>query len=517
MVKYILIIFKRHTVKINYLHIYNYKQFLNLELDLTYPKGHKKAGEPLDKICIIGQSGVGKTNLLDIIKNSSIDFSTQPNNSYLPFSEFVGKDTDDKYITTKFITKNNYLAETLFTQDSSKLTVKALGKNSEKETITENEKNYFISAERCKKEDLNNANNFDITIMSESDRRLYEKLENAKIDLMLESNPTSAGSAMLGYLSYGRKQQSIDKEIKKLKEKYTTVSESIENIKQNNFLDKFIVNVNEHSNFWQTLKERIESYDNERLRIKDKLTNKLLNDDSYDKEHFKKDLEKWERVNENILDKIADDLNFILNRFNLELTKIDENQTSYNALIVKDLSNDNILEYDSLSTGTKNLISTYLPLKILKPKESIILIDEPEISFYPNIQRELTDLYMNIGENNQLIIATHSPIIASSFEPWEVVELKFDNNNQIYREKYHKGENHIDNYTVDPRMLTWTGILTDVFDLTQDSNFSYREKKLMEYASLKEEIKAMPDKTSSKAQKKIKEFKKLSQLLGLQN
>ena len=107
---------------------------------------------------------------------------------------------------------------------------------------------------------------------------------------------------------------------------------------------------------------------------------------------------------------------------------------SYNDLIIKDLSNDNIIKYDDLSTGTKNLLSTFIPLKIYKPKDSMILIDEPEISFYPDIQTQLTQLYTEVGINNQLIIATHSPLIASSFEPWEIVELKFDKNNQVYRD-----------------------------------------------------------------------------------
>ena len=194
---------------------------------------------------------------------------------------------------------------------------------------------------------------------------------------------------------------------------------------------------------------------------------------------------------------------------------INEDIKSYEELKIKDLSNNTIIEYDNLSTGTKNLLSTFIPLKSHKPKDSIILIDEPEMSFYPNIQRQLTDLYMGVGENNQLIMATHSPLIASSFEPWEVVELKFDKDNQIYREKYYEGVNHIDNYTVDPRMLTWTGILTDVFDLTEDSNFSFREKKLMEYATLKAEIKAIED--ISQKEEKFKELKKISKILGLNN
>ena len=75
--------------------------------------------------------------------------------------------------------------------------------------------------------------------------------------------------------------------------------------------------------------------------------------------------------------------------------------------------------------------------------------------------------------------------------------------------------NHKDNYFVDPRMLTWTGILTDVFDLAEDSNFSFREKKLMEYATLKAEIKGL--KTESEKEAKFVELQKISKILGLKN
>jgi len=122
-------------------------------------------------------------------------------------------------------------------------------------------------------------------------------------------------------------------------------------------------------------------------------------------------------------------------------------------------------------------------------------------------------LYTQVGTNNQLIVATHSPIVASSFEPWEVVELKFDENNQINRELYYKDENHIDNYFLDPRMLTWTSILTNIFDMKENSNFSFREEKLMEYGALKATIKNTTDKEEKK--QKFQELQKLSRLLGL--
>jgi len=60
-------------MKIQNLEIRNYKQFTDLKLDLIYPKGHTKEGQPLDKICIIGQSGTRSFsyNFKLIIRNLS--------------------------------------------------------------------------------------------------------------------------------------------------------------------------------------------------------------------------------------------------------------------------------------------------------------------------------------------------------------------------------------------------------------------------------------------------------------
>jgi len=55
-------------MKINKILLKGYNQFKDLEIDLTYPAGHEKAGQPLDKVCFIGQSGTGKTSLLRLIK-----------------------------------------------------------------------------------------------------------------------------------------------------------------------------------------------------------------------------------------------------------------------------------------------------------------------------------------------------------------------------------------------------------------------------------------------------------------
>jgi len=495
-------------MKIQYLEIKNYKQFAYLKLDLTYPEGHEKEGKPLDKICIIGQSGTGKTNLLNIIKKSVIDFSNEIENSYNPFFSLIDIDgsNNNSHISNKF-NVHNTIAETIFTNKYSKINIF--------NKIEECEKNYFIGTDKYNScipinNNLPESNN---TPISESDKIMLKEFKKYRKEII------DNGIGLLGANIYKRNMDNINKKIEDIHNKYilkVNLSEALEDMKIENLISSKIININEIDS-WDLIKEKIYNYKTNYSAYISKLTNKLIHVDTYSKNDYKSDFKNWENKNKNILNNISSGLNTILSKFNLELAKLDENQQGYNDLIFVEKSKKSIIKYDNLSTGTKNLISTYIPLEIHNPQDSIILIDEPEISFYPDIQTELTDLYMDIGTNNQLIMATHSPLIASSFEPWEIVELKFDKNNQIYRELYYdiEKQNHIDNYTLDPRLLTWTSILTDIFDLKVDSNFTFREKALMEYASLKTEIKAIDNKEEK--EEKFVELMKLSTKLGLAN
>ena len=55
-------------MKICKIYIKDFRQFRDFELDLTYPKGHPKEGEPLEKVCFIGSNGTGKSTLLETIE-----------------------------------------------------------------------------------------------------------------------------------------------------------------------------------------------------------------------------------------------------------------------------------------------------------------------------------------------------------------------------------------------------------------------------------------------------------------
>ncbi len=464
-------------MKIKQIELKKYKQFKDLTLDLTYPKGHKKEGQPLDKICIIGQSGTGKTNLLEVIRDTL--FQTE--------------------VKTTFIEENDTKNEKMYFSNIDKICPKSNQKDIDyMNRITNNIKEFL----------LEKAPVFVLSVILYLVVHLIEFFV-VVVDKRLEIIIKLLGAGLLLFFivttSIVVLSLLVGLIMSKLQYMFKITNKYVKN--------KYYIELDENS--WHLLKERIGNHHQERLEFTNKLSNKLLNIENYKKSDFQLEMKEWEKNNENILDSIAYKLNKFLIKFNIQLIKIDKNQKSYDDLIFKDLSNENIIKYENLSTGTKNLIATFIPLKIHNPKDSIILIDEPENSFYPDIQRKLTELYMEAGENNQVIFATHSPIIASSFEPWEVVELKFDKNNQVYRELYYEGENHVDNYTLDPRMLTWTGILTDIFDLKEDSNFAFREKKLMEYATLKAKIKIMND-----AKEKEEAFRELQQIgkhLGLYN
>lgn len=81
-------------------------------------------------------------------------------------------------------------------------------------------------------------------------------------------------------------------------------------------------------------------------------------------------------------------------------------------------------DINGLSSGEKQLFLRALSLKMLEADNSIILIDEPEISLHPKWQQKIIKVYQNIGKNNQLIISTHSPEIVSSVQSEQVFILK---------------------------------------------------------------------------------------------
>ena len=88
-------------------------------------------------------------------------------------------------------------------------------------------------------------------------------------------------------------------------------------------------------------------------------------------------------------------------------------------------------DINDLSSGEKQLFLRTLSIKMLEPNNSIILIDEPELSFYPKWQQRIIEVYKKIGKNNQIIVATHSPHILGSISNENIFILYRNENGKI--------------------------------------------------------------------------------------
>jgi predicted ATP-binding protein involved in virulence len=243
---------------------------------------------------------------------------------------------------------------------------------------------------------------------------------------------------------------------------------------------------------WNEILQDINAYKFEELKYTQQI-GKAYDIDTQNANHVfinaLKIYKQWKQEHPNPIEQLAQKLNPILNKFSLAV------KTSFDFESIEDLKFIQIqskggteIPYSGWSTGTKQVLLTMTPLLKLETDDSIILVDEPERSLYPDIQTEIVNSYKEAAPKAQFFFATHSPIIASAFEPWEIVELKFNQDGTVYQEKYYKGERHVDNYFIDPRYLRWDVILMRVFDLGIEGNEKFRNRALTKAARLEKTL-----------------------------
>jgi ABC-type lipoprotein export system ATPase subunit len=432
----------------------DFHQFKNVEIDLTYPLGHPKAGTPLDKVCIIGQSGTGKTTLLKIISGLTFNIDTL-------VKEYSPKDLKDVRITKKFDDVEVDISLTKESEDSY-----TYGWNNG----TTKEANKLISFEDAS---------------DKEDKYLLPKNTHFiffPADLHYEFE--SSGSSL-----------SSKKVIDFTKDKVGDV--------------------------WNLVFEEIQKFQEEEIKLKQEIAKVAVESNSNPAIIRKavRKLETWKKTAENPIKKLAEEcLDPVLQHLNLRVKRDFSFEAKSDIGLVKleDL-NGNEVPYHLLSTGTKQILLTALPLYLLKPDQTLILCDEPERSLYPSLQKFIVDYYISLTQDSQFFFATHSPIIASCFEPWEIVELKFDEKGYVFQEQYYpKGkERHVDNYTIIPSYLTYDLMLSKVFDL-EETHSHDRSEKLTEVLMLRNQLlkfKENKSTNSSEAKRIYKEYRALAEKL----
>ena len=124
-------------------------------------------------------------------------------------------------------------------------------------------------------------------------------------------------------------------------------------------------------------------------------------------------------------EKVCKEVNSIFESMDLDVELIGLSKDEDTIPIFRNIEGKEF-DISGLSSGEKQLFLRALSLKFLNVNNSIILIDEPEISLHPRWQRKIINVYENIGENNQLIIATHSPHIIGNVTKEQIRILKRD-------------------------------------------------------------------------------------------
>ena len=120
--------------------------------------------------------------------------------------------------------------------------------------------------------------------------------------------------------------------------------------------------------------------------------------------------------------KVFEEINGIFEILELDV-KLSEISKDENSMPIFKDSSGKKFGINELSSGEKQLFLRTLAIKMLEPENSIIMIDEPELSLHPKWQQKIVDVYKKIGKNNQIILATHSPHILGSVEKENIILL----------------------------------------------------------------------------------------------
>ena len=366
-------------MKISKLHIDSFRHLENLDFDFTYPQDfhiEEKRGKPLDKICFIGQSATGKTGLLELIyeHTQTVLNLEVVNQQYLSTMKHPEKKLSG---ISEFTIKGN-----IFKWANGKAIYR---KNSH---VYQNIGFGGQVTDLISKFDKNNVLYFKTDLISDINITLFS------------TNPIN------------------------LTEKYINELHSIENtftIKEGYGI---IFDGNAKPKLWLYTINKILQY---RISFTKKMSEFIQSGLLANVKKLDVEFQKWQKINPNKLEDFAKKFNPLLEKLNLEVDLISPEY----AIPLRNKRNEEVIPIQNTSTGTKGLLLTFLPLYELDTKDSIILIDEPERSLYPDMQMDLMEHYQNLAPEAQFIVATHSPFIAASFEPEERFILYFDNEGKV--------------------------------------------------------------------------------------
>jgi len=195
--------------------------------------------------------------------------------------------------------------------------------------------------------------------------------------------------------------------------------------------EKHVVTLAEAKQFWTYLVGHIKQREQRLREFQLQPDNRRKAIEDVDRE--------FDADNPQVLGDLAEVWNRILNLADLEFDRdsveipiqLTDNLKAY----VRTKTRKTRVPYEQLSSGIRHYIFRLGHIRSLyfnrPPGDSILLVDEPEGSLYPDFLYDIVENYREVAPGCQLFMATHSPIVASQFKPEERFILTFGDDGYV--------------------------------------------------------------------------------------
>jgi predicted ATPase len=394
-------------MKICRIYIKDFEQFQDLELDFTNPA----TGDAVDKICFIGSNGTGKSKILRLINwffYSALPSLVQPNRH-----PNLGDNPESKLIFT-IASKGVHFLLFYFQRQVVIFNLSKISKGKDAILIKE------LLALKAISQVIN----------IEGYKTLIESTKHG--DLLNELVLSDNSKDLLIYSPDESKTNSYS-DINDVPK--TSVSDALALFKNTPFFAQ--VSPDTVDVFWKLLVYNLKKRDEERERFERRSENLIKTKAQL--------IDEFDKANPKILDSIAKIWDKILAKAGLEFDAAGANNpvqlTDNLKAYIKIKNKDQVIPYRELSTGIRNFIFRVGHIHSLFFNRQIdrgfILIDEPENGLFPNFLFELMETYEEIADdksnrnNIQMFFATHNPIIAAQFEPYERIILDWKEDGSV--------------------------------------------------------------------------------------
>lgn len=363
-------------MKITEIRIKDYRQFRNFKLDLTDPT----TGEPLEKVCLIGSNGTGKSSLLVILS----DFLRQ---SELGDWDNEGGDWKQEKKTKTIIIKIKLGELAVYFYLGSSRVIFSTDIESDPRWIA-----FWNSYEP-----------YDDSILSQlaldymiQDSQIRDKVRHGFAELLTIYAPPDGSSLIRDHSQEMRPLRNLPA---------TNLGEALRHFDQSTVYH--VVAYDQLESFWNFLMYCIKQRESDKQAFFARPENQSLT--------LREAQVKFEADNPEILKELAEHWNLILEQTGLELdienAKIPVQLNENLAVFVRLKGAKEQIPYNVLSTGIRNFLFRFghiFSLYFNRPiKNAILLIDEPEASLYPDLLYDLIDRYLAIIRNTQFFVATH--------------------------------------------------------------------------------------------------------------